>query len=193
MKAAQRSGDERGFTLVELLVAITILGIIMVAIGAMITTAFRTTTIVSNRLNASRAPKLVSTYWVPDVEGAESVNVGAGGCGDGGTPLVTFQWTDYSSVVATEAPPVVPLTPNASATWAIITRGTRTQVVRRECRGVGVTRVATVVPDLVPDLGTDSVTVDATGSRITVSVPDRTNADKQFHFTVDGARQVAQP
>lgn len=189
MNRVRGSRDEQGFTLVELLVAITILGIIMVAIGAMITTAFRTTTIVSNRLDASRAPKLVATYWVPDVEGAEAANVDAGGCGSDGTPLVTFEWTKYPSVVATDAPPLVPLEPNASATWAIVTRGARTQVVRSECDGINVIRTATVVPDV----GTDSVDVDPTGFRITVSVPDRNNADKQFHFTVDGAREATQP
>ena len=76
----RRRSDE-GFTLPELLVAITILGIIMVAIGAMITTSFRTSTMVSAELQGSRGPKVVSRYWVPDVEQAETVTPGGGGCG----------------------------------------------------------------------------------------------------------------
>ncbi len=181
--------DADGFTLVELLVAITLLGIIMVAIGAMITTAFRTTTIVSARLEASRAPKLVSTYWVPDVEGAKTITPGAGGCGGtGGTPLVTFQWDKQPDVgMTTPTNPVpIPAAVSGTSTWTLVTRGTRTQVVRTECANGTVTRTANVVPDV----GADSVQVSPDGTSITVNVPDRNEPNKQFHFSVDGT-QVA--
>ncbi len=188
LRVRSSAAGAHGFTLVELLVTVVILGIIMAAIGAMITTAFRTTTIVSSRLNASRAPKLVSTYWIPDVGGAEVIKRDVGGCGDaaGDTPLVTFEWSRYPSAVGTEAPDAAaPPTPG-SATWAIVTRGTRTQVVRRECGRAGPIRTATVVPDL----GADSVRLDAAGTAITVSVPDRTEPNEQFTFVVDGTQAV---
>ncbi|MGZ6928685.1 MAG: PulJ/GspJ family protein, partial [Acidimicrobiia bacterium] len=86
----RRPAPADGFTLTELLVAITILGIIMGAIGAMITTAFRTSSTVSSELNGSRGPKSVSQYWVPDVERAETVELKSGGCGDTGSAIVTF-------------------------------------------------------------------------------------------------------
>ena len=187
LRSAFDGSDSRGFTLVELLVAITLLGIIMVAIGAMITTAFRTTTIVSDRLNASRAPKLVSTYWVPDVEGAMTITQGVGRCGGaGGTPLVSFEWDKYPSQVDADAPD-----PNASkvpgsSTWALVTRGTRTQVIRSECTNSVVTKTATVVPDV----GADSVQVETNGTTITVNVPDRNEPNKQFHFSVDATQTV---
>ena len=181
--------DAHGFTLVELLVAITLLGIIMVAIGAMITTAFRTTTIVSARLEASRAPKLVSTYWVPDVEGANTITRGAGGCGGGGgTPLVTFEWDKHPSDVNTEAPDPGP-TPAAvtgRSTWTLVTRGARTQVTRTECTDTTVTKTATVVPDV----SADSVQVSPDGTSITVNVPDRNEPNKQFNFTVNATKTV---
>ena len=177
---------ERGFTLVELLVAITILGLIMVAIGAMITTAFRTTTIVRNRLEGSRAPKLVSLYWVPDVEGARKVQVGVGGCGNG-TPLVTFTWEKHDPVGSTDAP-VVDAGQAFSATWALTTRGTRTQVVRSVCNGANVTGTATVIPDLA---AASDVRIDETDKPrfvIHVSVPDRNEADNLFKFDVAGTQ-----
>ena len=185
-----RARNERGFTLAELLVAITILGIIMAAIGAMITTAFRTTTIVSNRLEASRAPKQVAFYWVPDVEGAEGLTVGVGRCGVG-TPLVTFTWKKHDSVAATDAPPDDSGSgAELSATWSVIVKGTRTQVVRSLCDGANVTRTATVIPDLkaASDVSVDNS--DAPRYVIHVAVPDRNEADKLFQFDVGGTRAV---
>ena len=187
LRTALDAPDARGFTLVELLVAITLLGIIMVAIGAMITTAFRTTTIVSARLEASRAPKLVSTYWVPDVEGANTIMRGTGGCGGaGGIPLVTFAWEkqpDVGMTMPTNPVPIPAAVPGTS-TWTLVTRGTRTQVVRTECTKATVTRTATVVPDV----GDASVQVSPDGTSITVNVPDRNEPNKQFRFSVDGTQ-----
>ncbi|MBK5286839.1 MAG: prepilin-type N-terminal cleavage/methylation domain-containing protein [Acidimicrobiia bacterium] len=192
---AHHRRDERGFTLAELLVAITILGIIMAAIGAMVVTAFRTTTIVSNRLEGSRAPKLVSTYWVPDVEGATTVVV-AGGSGDCPAPsgaisvLVTFTWQQYPSQTGADAPVADPGAATA-ATWWERTLGTRKQVVRVACTGAVVTSTAVVIPDI----GVDGVTVDPVDPAsdhftIDVAVPDRNQADKQYHFSVDATRTV---
>lgn len=192
-----RSDDaELGFTLAELLVAITILGIIMAAIGAMIVTAFRTTTIVSDRLEGSRAPKLVSTYWVPDVEAATAVAVG-GGPGDCPAPagatgvLVTFTWQQFPSQLGVDAPPVDPGTPGA-ATWWERTSGARDQVVRVACTNGVVVSTALVIPDLGPD----GVSVAPTGSasehyQVDVAVPDGNQPDDQYHFSVDATRLTA--
>ena len=188
LRSALAAPDARGFTLVELLVAVTLLGIIMVAIGAMITTAFRTTTIVSDRLNASRAPKLVSTYWVPDVQGANTIKRGVGGCGGGGTPLVTFEWEKQPDLGA--GPPTTPVPISApvpgTSTWTLVTRDTRRQVVRTECASGNLIKTATVVPDV----GADSVLVSPDGTSITVNVPDRNEPNKQFTFSVDGTQTV---
>ena len=188
LRAALAAPDARGFTLVELLVAITLLGIIMVAIGAMITTAFRTTTIVSDRLNASRAPKLVSTYWGPDVQGANTIKRGVGGCGGGGAPLVTFEWEKQPDVgMSTPTTPVpIPAAVSGMSTWTRVKRGVRTQVVRTECTSATVTKTATVVPDV----GVDSVQVSPDGTSITVNVPDRNEPNKQFNFTVNATKTV---
>lgn len=199
MSASRRprsDDDETGFTLAELLVAITILGIIMAAIGAMIVTAFRTTTIVSDRLEGSRAPKLVATYWVPDVEAATAVAVG-GGPGDCPAPagatgvLVTFTWQQFPSQVGVEAPPVDPGTPGA-ATWWQRTSGTRDQVVRVACTNGVVVSTALVIPDL----GADGVRVAPGASasehyEIEVAVPDGTQPDDQYRFSVDATRLTA--
>ncbi len=188
----RHASAEDGFTLPELLVAITILGIIMVAIGAMISTAFRTTTIVRAQLEGSRAPKLVSTYWVPDVEGAEKIELGVSGCGSG-EPLVTFTWQTLASVAGADAanPPEMDDGTSRKATWARVTNGTRHQVVRTECGGAGPPRTATVVPSVANDR-VEISKLSEQEYRITVSVPDTNEPTKEFTFSVDGAAAIPQ-
>ena len=196
MKSQDRVRDQRGFTLPELLVAITILGIIMVAIGAMITTAFRTSSIVRATLDGSRAPKLVSTYWGPDVEGAKvSIGGSDANCATGdhasGRALVTFTWVTFDRAPVGATPPVDP-DPGiaASSTWWVHQQGTRQQVVRDECLGGAFTRTATVVPAIADN----EVTVtDAGGGsfEFKVSVPDASQPTKTFTFSVDGATELS--
>jgi prepilin-type N-terminal cleavage/methylation domain-containing protein len=127
---------QRGFTLPEVIMAVTILGIIGATIAAVITAAFSATTGVRERYDASRAAKQAAVYWTPDVESSETVNPGGVICGSGvgAAPrdLVTFAWTEYPSVTETASPD-----PDASgtgrlATWWLDDTEPR-HVVRREC------------------------------------------------------------
>lgn len=182
-----RSGSPRsdgGFTLPELLVAITILGLIMVAIGAMITTSFRTTTLVSAELQGSRGPKVVSRYWIPDAEQAKSVDTN-GACGTGTTVIANFT-SDVSPSAFTTADAAAGIATRTVTWWEVA--GTRDQLVRRVCDGTGAPKSLTVVSDL-----DGPPTLDAsTGPRYTieVAVPDRSRADKRYTFTVTGVSQV---
>jgi prepilin-type N-terminal cleavage/methylation domain-containing protein len=179
---------EGGFTLVEMLVAITILGIIMGAIGAMIITAFRTSTTVSDELSGSRGPKMVSRYWGPDVEQAREVVPGGGGCGTG-TPVVTFRSTAFASNIATPNQGEDPGQPR-DVVWATVTRGSRKQLVRFDCSSSG---TATTV---VADLDTAQLVPPGGSSRkwaIAVSVRDRSQGAKTFDFSVDATQAVSAP
>jgi prepilin-type N-terminal cleavage/methylation domain-containing protein len=127
---------ERGFTLPEVIMAVTILGIIGATIAAVITAAFSTTTGVRERYDASRAAKQASVYWTPDVGSAEALNPGGTICGSGVGPgardLVTFRWTEYPSVTATASPdPDAPGTARIATWWLDDTAPAH--VVRREC------------------------------------------------------------
>lgn len=173
---------EMGFTLPELLVAITILGIIMVAIGAMITTSFRTSTTVSAELQGSRGPKVVSRYWAPDVEGAETVTPGSG-CGGAGA-VATMVSHDVTSAFAT--PGDAGLGATRTIEWCVVTNGRRDQLIRRDTRS-GTTDARVVVADLI---GTPSVVVDGPRATITVAVPDRGRTDDTYTFDVAATSQV---
>ena len=114
---------ERGFTLVELLVAITILGIISGAIVATATVLSRSTSLASGRLTQSRGPKLVGVDWTRDVNTSEVVDPAGVRCGTEGTELATFEWNDPTQ--SADIAQVV--------TWATVPSGTTTQLVRVRC------------------------------------------------------------
>lgn len=64
-----RIRDDDGVTLIELLVAIVILGIIMVSLGGAMYTYFRTTNATTNRVSESHDAQVATTYWAQDVAG----------------------------------------------------------------------------------------------------------------------------
>ena len=177
-------GPDDGFTLPELLVAITILGIIIVAIGAMITTSFRTTTMVSAELQGSRGPKVVSRYWVPDVEQAKAVGSGSP-CGTGTTEIATFVSDIAPSAYVTPAD-TTDGAPRRITWWEVA--GTRDQLVRRVCDDTATPTSLVVVSDLknVPTLDASA----APRYTISVTVPDRSRPDNEYQFTVTGLSQV---
>lgn len=188
----RRPRPEAGFTLVELLVAITILGIIMGAIGAMIVTAFRTSSTVSDELNASRGPKLVARYWPGDVENAQTVQLDGSGCGTGAA-VVTFTMASVADPGTTE-PTSADSTANTTITWAVVQDQGRSQLRRFVCVG-GTNDSSTVVPEL----GSPAPSVEQSSSdpghwTIRVSVPDTVSETsqtrKQFAFDVGGTQQV---
>lgn len=170
----------------ELLVAITILGIIMVAIGAMIATAFTTTATVGNRLNSSRGPKMVSRYWVPDVESAETVDVGAGTCVSGSL-VVALTWHEAPSTIATPDQPE-DAGPLRTVTWCYVT-GHRNQLVRESDLAGAAMQTTVVVADVdrIPTVTTAGQVV-----TITVTVPDKSEPNKTLEFRV-GAREAVTP
>jgi prepilin-type N-terminal cleavage/methylation domain-containing protein len=172
-----------GFTLVELLVAITILGVISVAIAATATVLLRATGDTQTRLTESRGPKLVGVYWTPDVNSADFVNPGPV-CATGGTALVTFQKSEpgAGSDVA------------ALTTWATVPSADGTSLVRARCRtdALGDPTVSTIAPGVAP--ATTAVRCAATGSSsfgpcTTLSTPRRVALDL---FTGDGRAYVVE-
>jgi prepilin-type N-terminal cleavage/methylation domain-containing protein len=64
------TGAEDGFTLLELLLVIAILGIIVVPLGASILIGFRTTDATANRLESSHDAQMASIYFPADLQSA---------------------------------------------------------------------------------------------------------------------------
>jgi prepilin-type N-terminal cleavage/methylation domain-containing protein len=90
------SRGERAFTLVELLVAITILGVISVPLSMAFITGMRALGRSDEMFNDSRSALIAANYFAADVAGANAVVVNdASACG-GGSAVVSFDSSDAS-------------------------------------------------------------------------------------------------
>jgi|BarGraIncu01121A_1022015.scaffolds.fasta_scaffold62143_1 prepilin-type N-terminal cleavage/methylation domain-containing protein len=115
-------GGDDGFTLVELIIAIIIIGVITVPLGDVVIGFLRSSDATTARLLESHDVQIASAYWARDVtsigmrigpgeSGFEttpfalkpSVAVGTDAslsslppCGTTGTPIVRFAWDDFS-------------------------------------------------------------------------------------------------
>ena len=89
--------DERGFTLVELLVASVIVGIIMSAMATAIIVGLRTTDEANTRFSESHDAQIASAYFVTDVQSADSVTTTDNTC-SGVNNVLRLRWTDNAGV-----------------------------------------------------------------------------------------------
>jgi prepilin-type N-terminal cleavage/methylation domain-containing protein len=95
-EAGAPPSSERGFTLVELLVAIMILGIITAPLSMAVITGLRFLGRSDQKLNDSRSALISAAYFAGDVGNANLILPNdAAACG-GGTALVSFDWSDAS-------------------------------------------------------------------------------------------------
>lgn len=69
------SRDDAGFTLPEVLVAITVTAVLMPVLFATFVTALKTTDASVEQIAASHAATLSANYFVPDVQSAESISL----------------------------------------------------------------------------------------------------------------------
>ncbi|HWJ66052.1 MAG TPA: prepilin-type N-terminal cleavage/methylation domain-containing protein [Nocardioides sp.] len=112
-----------GFTLMEVMVAVAILGIIAAALTGVVISYLKTSGITRARLTESTDQQFISTYWQNDVSslGRRSFNpadanpvpttqsvfvgtAGPGGCGASiGTVVVAFAWQEYVGTTPADA------------------------------------------------------------------------------------------
>ena len=74
MSARTRTG-EAGFTLVELLVTVSLMGLLMTALMSAVIVGFRSTRDTHTSLDQSNAEQIITTYVTKDIQAADSVVV----------------------------------------------------------------------------------------------------------------------
>lgn len=170
--------DESGFTLIELMVAIVILGIIVVPITTAIIVGLLTTTDAQTRLTETQNAVISSAFWAGDAQSADGTVATSGnppcGSNSGVTTVAKFQWADDLSPT------------NVAAYFVKTTSGVR-GLYRRFCRGSTQVTEATIAPELttasVPVVACTPSCVKPTSVKLTMTTP------KGFTFSLNGTRR----
>jgi prepilin-type N-terminal cleavage/methylation domain-containing protein len=191
-------GDD-GFTLVELVVAIGILGIIIAPLSMAFITSLRVIGRADQRLNDSRSALITSAYFANDIASSNVITLNdTAACGSG-TAVVSFVWSSASSPAGSPVNNKVSYVIDASDS-------TNHKLVRRYCAGGGTAKTSTAAISLA-DSNPVTVTcyssgnvADATCGSATRSVkmvvttkantptPDNLSPTP-FTFTLEGTRR----
>lgn len=92
--------DEAGFTLIELALAIGILGVVMIAIVSVMLTTLKVNQETQQRTDDSVDVQFATAYFTDDVYGAQSLaQGGTAGCGTT-TPLIQFSGSTFTTDAA---------------------------------------------------------------------------------------------
>jgi prepilin-type N-terminal cleavage/methylation domain-containing protein len=180
--------DDAGVTLIELMIAIVILGLIMVPLTGAIITGLRTTTESQKRLSESRSPLFTSAYFADDAQSADVNGITIGGspvCEPGsGTNVVSFAWNESGT--------------QYSSSYVISGAGANTVLKRSYCRD-GAPETIVAAPVLGDNLtcldGTQqpvcaSVANDATGHPRIVTLTATTPNNENGFFTLTATRRA---
>ncbi len=119
--------DDDGFTLIELVISVAIVGFISVALTGIVLSYLRNTVDTQARLTESHDVQFAAAYWQRDVASVgvraetyddvshsfplqQSVDLPACGLPTGATAVVTLGWSEYSSLTSSAAPTLVKVT-----------------------------------------------------------------------------------
>lgn len=122
-----RRGDA-GFTLVELLVTVAILGIVVPVLAGVFFNGTRLASATSATLTASHNRQMLASVFTTDVQDAASNDTAAGCTVAGDTVVTHLSWNDVSPSGATSPRDV---------TYVLATVAGDQQLIRRECSAGG--------------------------------------------------------
>lgn len=174
--------SEAGFTLVEMLVAVALLGVVMAGLGGLFFVGFRTTDETANRLSGSNDALFLSVYLLPDVQSATEAIASSNGTGIvcTGAANPKLQLTDSTTL---------------NVVYGVREVGDQYHLERHVCTGgsVSTTKViarnlastSSVTPTRTPATGT------LTGASLTVTEAPTTSTDTSYEFTVSGKRRAS--
>ena len=186
----RRPPRDEGFTLVELVIAIAILGVVMSAVCAAMLVALKTNKETSQRLGKSNDLQYAATWFAEDIASANSVTANATAvCGAAVTALLNLTSTDLdptTTAIPTAPPSPEPIT--RSISYVLVTQSTADGVFgvleRRACGASG----APVVDRIAKRLSTALTPVVVTTAAPTFSL-ELTSGDDGQSFTLYGTQR----
>ena len=183
LRSRARLTSQRGLTLVELLAAITILGVISFALTESIIVGLRTTDGTAANISGSIGTQSAASYFSGDAQSADEVSNGWTGCpgtADPGGVFLHMGWTDQDDLGATTTRSVNyafdPPSPTA----------TEMQLIRWSCDGISgaaSSRNLGLFTRKVDDPLPVSVTCDGVPCPVTPAAPDQITMTIKSHPT----------
>lgn len=182
MKSDDKSNNDDGFTLIEMLATVSIISVIAVALTGMMISYLKTTVDSQSRMTESHDVQFAAAYWQRDVASIgvrtydsstksfplqQSVNVAPACSLPAGTPVVTLAWSKYDSLDSTANPARITVSYVAQADGS-----SNFLLVRRRCSGSTIDSTVEIAHSLhaVP---TVTCNVSCTGSG--ANVPTQVN------------------
>jgi prepilin-type N-terminal cleavage/methylation domain-containing protein len=164
--------DDDGFTLIEVLVCIAILGIIMVVLCTAVMMGLRSTKDANVKFDQSNTAEFVNLHFTRDVQGAEQVSVDDVASTCGGAAELKL------------------VSPAADRIVAYAVAGSPLQLVRRECSPSTATPVVTLLAS--PISAASDVVASYTSGQVTLSVNQPASSlDAGFNFTVAASSRIS--
>lgn len=183
--------DERGFTLIEMLIASMVVVMVVGVIGTGLVVVFRTTEETTQRLAESPDLQIAAAYFGSDVQSAQTFS---GSCGPASpAPLVTLSWTDPGTDPAAGVGDTTRV-----VTYVATTVGNQKELVRYSCIDGGTPASSTLVnyiqPTTSPTVACDpDCTSPATMSiSMAICTADSSNAceDAPLSFELKATRRM---
>jgi prepilin-type N-terminal cleavage/methylation domain-containing protein len=171
-----RSRDESGFTLVELLIAVVVLGVIVAGISAGFSLGLNTLNETSNRLAGSNDAQLLGTYLPPDVTSATEATTTGIACSGASNPQLEL--SDG---------------PNFNVVYGVRTIAGGHQLERYDCTSGSVGKTTVVARNLAGASAVLATRIPAsgtlTGASLTVTERTTPQESSAYVFTVTGTRR----
>lgn len=187
----RRRADDEGFTLVELVIAVAILGIVMSAVCAAMLVALKTNKETSQRLGKSNDLQYAATWFAEDIASANAVTANATAlCGVAVPAVLNLTSTDLDTTTATipTAPPS-PEPTTRSISYVLVTQSTDDGIFRvLERRACGSSTTPTRVDRIANRLSASVDPVVVTTAEPTISL-ELTSGDDGGSFTLYGTQR----
>jgi prepilin-type N-terminal cleavage/methylation domain-containing protein len=169
--------DDRGFTLVELIVAMAIFSVVMLATAGVVMQSAKTYGDTKQTIDESADRQVIVPFLTKDVERATSITTTATSCYTG-TVVAHFSWSDTDAAGTTVTTDVVYAVPSP-----FVAPGTLT---RTACPSSGTSVTSVIARRLAATPTLTCVTSCSTSqTRVTLTVPDAGGT-----FSVEAARKL---